>query len=274
MSSIVTDRGVVHYEAFGRGQPVVMLHCWLGSWNYWLSTMEYLAAHRYRTYALDFWGFGESAKQGTFSVQEYVEMVDQFMERMGLASARVMGHSMGGTVSLSLALAHPGRVSKVAVVGSPVAGYGLSLLLKLCGYRRFAQLLYGIPGLLPLAIKALSTTYARDWRTLWEMLSRDLSRTTVESFSRSIGDLRRTDLRPRLSECHIPAMGIYGRRDNIVNPKQGELLRDGVADATLRTFEASGHFPMLDEAQRFHETILEFLAEPAPQYQGLEAPVA
>ncbi len=269
MSSIVTDRGVVHYEAFGRGEPVVLLHCWLGSWNYWLSTMEYLAEHRYRTYALDFWGFGESAKQGSFSVHEYVEMVDQFMERMGLTRARMMGHSMGGTVSLSLTLAHPARVSKVAVVGSPIVGTGLSPLLKLSGRLRFAQLLYAIPGLLPAVIKILSTTYARDWRTLWEMLSRDLSRTTVESFSRSIGDLRRTDLRPHLHACHVPAMGIYGRRDNIVSPKQGEVLRGGVADAQVHYFEASGHFPMLDETERFHKTILGFLVEPtAPKRDG------
>ena len=265
MSSIVTDRGIVHYETFGRGRPVVLLHCWLGSWNYWLSTMEYLAEHQYKTYALDFWGFGESAKQGAFSVDEYVDMVNQFMERMGLSSARVMGHSMGGTVSLSLTLQHPERVSKVAVVGSPIVGSGLSMLLKFSGRRRVAQLLYAIPGLLPAMIKMLSTTYAQDWRTLWGMLSRDLSRTTVESFSRSIENLRQTDLRPRLQECRVPTMGIYGRKDNIVDPKQGDVLRNGIGDygtpAVVHYFEESGHFPMLDETQHFHEVILGFLAD-------------
>jgi pimeloyl-ACP methyl ester carboxylesterase len=261
MSSIVTEKGIVHYETIGRGQPVVLLHCWLGSWNYWLSTMEFLADHQYRTYALDFWGFGESAKQGSFAVAEYVAMVDQFMERMGLASARVMGHSMGGTVSLALALAHPARVSRVAVVGSPIVGSSLNLLLKLSGYRWIAGALYRIPGLLPAMLKMLSVTYAQDWRTLWGMLRSDLSRTTVESFSHSIGDLRGIDLRPRLHECRVPAMGIYGLKDNIVNPDQSELLAEGVADHVVHTFENSGHFPMLDETQRFHEAVLGFLAE-------------
>lgn len=261
MSSIVTDRGIVHYETFGRGQPVVLLHCWLGSWSYWFSTMEYLAGHRYKTYALDFWGFGESAKQGAFTVDEYVEMVDQFMERMGLSSARVMGHSMGGTVSLALMLSHPHRVSRVAVVGSPIVGSGLSLLLKFAGYHQVAQLLYSVPGLLPALIKTLSTTYAQDWRMLWDMLSTDLSRTTMESFSRSIRDLRQTDLRSRLGECQVPAMGIYGRRDNIVSPKQGEVLRQGITEHTVHYFDASGHFPMLDETERFHEAVLAFLAD-------------
>jgi len=223
--------------------------------------MEYLSAHKYKTYALDFWGFGDSAKQGSFSVAEYVRMVEQFMERLGLDRARVMGHSMGGTVSLSLALACPQRVSRVAVVGSPIAGSGLAFLLKLSGYYKIARLLYAIPGLLPFGMKLLSFTYAKDWRTLSSMLKKDLSRTTVESFSDSIRDLRLTDLRPRLGELHIPAMGIYGRKDNIVNPKQGELLRDGVKSHVVHYFQQSGHFPMLDETDHFHTTILNFLAD-------------
>ena len=87
MSSIVTDRGLVHYEAYGRGEPVILLHCWLGSWSYWLSTMEALG-DKYKTYALDFWGFGESTKTGShYTVSDYVEMVTQFMERLGLAAS-------------------------------------------------------------------------------------------------------------------------------------------------------------------------------------------
>ena len=261
MSSIVTDNGIVHYETFGRGKPVVLLHCWLGSWSYWFSTMEYLTNYKYKTYALDFWGFGESAKQGGFSVEEYVEMVDQFMEHLGLSRAPVMGHSMGGTVSLSLALKYPHRVNKVAVVGSPIVGSGLSLLLKLSGYQPIARLLYAIPGLLSSLMKVLSLTYAKDWRTLYDMLKKDLSRTTVDSFSRSIRDLRYKDLRPQLHKLDIPAMGIYGRKDNIVSPKQGELIREGIKNQTVHYFERSGHFPMLDETERFHHTILDFLTD-------------
>ncbi len=258
MSSIVTDQGIVHYETYGRGKPVILLHCWLGSWSYWLSTMEALG-DKYKAYALDFWGFGDSAKLGSFTVKDYVKMVDQFMERMGLERAPVMGHSMGGTVSLSLALDHPNRVSKVAVVGSPVAGYGLAVLLKLAGNRHIARLLYAFPGMFYTGVKVLSRFYAKDWRTWYQMFEKDISRTTMESFSTSIRDLRFTDLRPQLHELRIPAMGIYGVKDNIVDPKQGQLLRQGARDSTLHYFENSAHFPMLDETDRFHGAVREFL---------------
>ncbi|NMC02240.1 MAG: alpha/beta hydrolase, partial [Chloroflexi bacterium] len=161
MVAIVTDRGIVHYEAIGRGKPVILLHCWLGSWSYWLPTMQLLAS-RYKTYALDFWGFGESAKHGAFTVGEYVEMVNQFMERLGVERAPVMGHSMGGTVSLSLALMYPQRVSRVAVTGSPVVGSGLAVPLKLAGNRRIAGLLYRFPRAFAFGMRIASRFYARD----------------------------------------------------------------------------------------------------------------
>ena len=120
MSSIVTDQGIVHYETYGQGPPVILLHGWLGSWSYWLDTMEALG-HNYRLYALDFWGFGDSGKRReSYLIDDFVELVDQFMSRLGIVQAPVVGHSMGGTVALSLALNQPQRVCKVAVVGSPV----------------------------------------------------------------------------------------------------------------------------------------------------------
>nr|HID12271.1 alpha/beta hydrolase [Anaerolineae bacterium] len=259
MSSIVTDRGVVHYEACGRGRPVLLLHCWLGSWNYWLGTMEALG-RRYKTYALDFWGFGESGKQGGgFTVQDYVEMVDQFMERLGIERAPIMGHSMGGTVSLSLALEHPERVQKVAVVGSPIVGDGLALFLRLAAHRFLASLAYRVPGAISLGVRLSSPLLARDWETWYKMFERDLSRTTLESFHHSIASLRKMDLRPRLKDIHVPALGIYGRVDRIVDPRQGEVLARGAPLAEVRYFQRSGHFPMLDEPERFHETLYEFL---------------
>jgi pimeloyl-ACP methyl ester carboxylesterase len=69
------------------------------------------------------------------------------------------------------------------------------------------------------------------------------------------------DLRPQLHKLNIPAMGIYGRKDNIVSPKQGEVMREGIQNQRVHYFEQSGHFPMLDETERFHQTILEFLTD-------------
>ena len=268
MSSIVTDRGLVHYETSGRGQPVILLHGWLESWVPWIGTMEALG-RRYKAYALDFWGFGESGKQeGTFTVKDYIEMVNQFMDRLGIGRAPIIGHSMGGTVSLGLALEHPERVHKVAVVGSPIVGDGLALVLRLAARRFLASLAYRMPGAIPLGVRVFSPFLARDWKTWYKMFEQDLSRTTLESFHYSIASLRSTDLRPRLSEIEVPALGVYGRVDRIVDPGQGEVLAQGAPRAVVHYFDRSGHFPMLDESQRFYRILCEFLDNTAAPWRG------
>ena len=81
MSSIVTDQGIVHYETYGRGRPVLLLHGWLGSWALWRDTIEVLG-REFKTYSLDFWGFGASnpiEEDLNFSVENFVELVHQFM---------------------------------------------------------------------------------------------------------------------------------------------------------------------------------------------------
>ena len=50
----------------------------------------------YRTYALDFWGFGESGKKlDRYVMSDFVALVEEFMSRMGIESAPLVGHSMG-----------------------------------------------------------------------------------------------------------------------------------------------------------------------------------
>src|SRR5687767_9571238 len=224
----------------------------------------------YRTYALDFWGFGESGrKRETYAVQDFVSLVNQFMDQLGIMKAPLVGHSMGGTVSLSVAIKYPERVSKVVVVGSPIVGSSLAWPLKLAGYRGIAFLLFNMMGLFRFGVKVASPFICRDER-FPQMMDRDLSRTTVESFLRSIASLRRTDLRPMLDQIQVPAMGIYGDRDIIVHPKQWQPMQKGIRHAYIERFPSAGHFPMLEEPQVFSERLKAFL----DQDDGLQAPQA
>lgn len=263
MSSITTDQGIVHYEVYGRGKPVILLHGWLGSWGLWQETMAFLGRY-YRTYALDFWGFGESGKKrDTYAVQDFVSLVDQFMEQLGIAHAPLVGHSMGGTVSLSVAIHYPQRVSKVVVVGSPIVGSSLAFPLKLAGRRPIAFLLFNMMSVFRFGVRVASPFICRDERFA-DMMDRDLSRTTVESFLLSIASLRRTDLRPMLDRVRIPAMGIYGDRDIIVHPRQWQPMMKGIPRARVERFPLAGHFPMLEEPQKFAELLKAFLDSEEP----------
>lgn len=261
VSSIVTNQGLLHYESIGRGQPIILLHGWINSWDVWRDSMIALSATRkYRVYALDFWGFGDSTKGAisSFQISSYVEMVNQFMETLGIIAAPVAGHSMGGTVALQLALSYPERIRKVAVVGSPVVGNSLNFFLKLAGYSWIAKMIWQYPVMLETIMQLL---LAGDSKKVRNMISRDVQRTSTESFFRSIGDLRDTDLTGKLPALTIPALGIYGIRDNIVSPNNANILAKQVKTAQITLMEHSRHFPMADEPEKFVATFTHFLSD-------------
>lgn len=225
--------------------------------------MEYLGAF-YRTYALDFWGFGESGrKRETYAVSDFVSLVNQFMEQLGIARAPLVGHSMGGTVSLSVAIQYPERVSKVVVVGSPMVGSSLAPLLKLAGYRPIAFMLFNMMSVFRAGVRIYSPFICKDPR-FPAMMDRDLSRTTVESFLRSIASLHRTDLTPLLPQIRVPAMGIYGDKDVIVHPLQWQPMQKGIPHAVIERFPTAGHFPMLEEPTAFSQKLKTFLDQDIP----------
>jgi pimeloyl-ACP methyl ester carboxylesterase len=224
--------------------------------------MIFLAKTRaYRVYALDFWGFGDSGKGAktsadSFQIKSYVHMVNQFMDSLGIQESPIFGHSMGGTVALQIALAHPERINKVAVVGSPVLGTSLNPFLQLAGYGAIAKLIWRYPFILHTLMRVL---LAKDSKKVRSMISRDVQRTTIESFFRSIGDLRETDLRAELPQLNIPTLGIYGTHDNIVSPTNADLLSQGRPNAQVSMMQKSRHFPMIDEPDLFMETLAKFL---------------
>jgi pimeloyl-ACP methyl ester carboxylesterase len=262
VTSLVTDQGIIHYETYGRGRPVLLLHGWLGSWALWRDSIEVLGKE-FRTYALDFWGFGESGgtikNSNIYTVDNFVDLVHQFMDKLGIVKAPLVGHSMGGTVSLSTAIRYPDRVVKVAVVGSPINGSSLNLLLKMSGYPAIASFFWLSPPGLRLFLRVYSYFMARDGRRMAKMITRDVSQITMHSFFQSIGTLRQTDLRPRLGEIQVPTLGIYGRRDIIVDPHQRDVLKAGVKHADISFYPDAGHFPMLDTPERFINEIRNFL---------------
>jgi pimeloyl-ACP methyl ester carboxylesterase len=165
---------------------------------------------------------------------------------------------MGGTVSLSVAIKYPKRVSKVVIIGSPIVGSSLALPLKLSGYRFIASMLFNMMWAFRGAMKIASPFICTDPR-FPEMMDQDLTKLTVESFLLSIASLRRTDLRPMLPQVKIPVMGMFGERDNIVDPHQWEPLLAGVPHSKIVRWQRAQHFIMLDTPQEFMENLKTFL---------------
>jgi pimeloyl-ACP methyl ester carboxylesterase len=160
-------------------------------------------------------------------------------------------------------LNYPDRIKKVAVVGSPILGSSLNPFLKLAGYGWIAELIWRYPVMLSTIMRIL---LAGDSKKVRQMIFRDVQRTSIESFFRSIGDLRDTDLRNQLDRLLLPTLGIYGKKDNIVSPSNAVLLAKGNENAIVTMMNKSRHFPMTDEPEKFVSTLTHFLS--ANNYHG------
>ncbi|MBN1123314.1 MAG: alpha/beta hydrolase [Anaerolineae bacterium] len=264
MPTLVTNQGVVHYEVVGSGPPVILIHGWTQAWNTWRSTIETFQGE-YRMYAPDLWGFGESDKERfeSFTVPDFIDLIADFMDALGIDRVPIMGHSMGGTTALGVAMKYPERVEKVAVVGSPINGKSLSFFLKLAGTRLVASAMLAGENtpLLKTFIRLWSPFVSRQNPNLfYDMTIKNSEGFNVDSFFSSIRSLRLTDFTNDVEQIKIPAMGVYGLRDVIVMPNQLKTFNQHVPNGIGIGVKDAGHFVMWDQPEEFNKAFRQFMA--------------
>lgn len=257
MSATHLNNRLVHYEVVGRrGQPVIFLHSWLGSWRYWLPTMDAIS-DRYRSYALDFWGFGDSdRRESTFALPEYVAMIHDFMDTLGLQQVALVGHGLGGMVAIRAAAEFPERFSKIITVTTPIQG---AILQQATRPGTFARLL-GLSSTSNVWSRQLRQLHVDYPQILSEMVedTETLSESTVK---RVIESVIATDLRADLERLTLPLLGVFGDKDTIVAPEQGRFLRDDHLQLQqVIRLPKSSHFPFLDQPNVFNRMLVDFLS--------------
>jgi pimeloyl-ACP methyl ester carboxylesterase len=242
MSAVIIDEGLVHYEALGRGKPLLLLHGWLGSWRYWVPVMEELSVE-YRTYAFDLWGFGDSDRRdGDYNVESYVKLLNDFVENLGISHTRlpIVGHALGAVVALLWAVRHPDNIDRVMVVSMPVGAASIN--------RRLTT-----AGALSLFDRAFSDQ-PPDFGAL-QFETRKADEAAVIKSAHSVLEL---DLQHELQRIRVPVLVVHGARDDIVTPASGNNFTNSEFVRELYLSE-SRHFPMLDERPRFNRLLRDFL---------------
>jgi pimeloyl-ACP methyl ester carboxylesterase len=241
MSATVINGGLVHYEAFGRGKPVIFIHGWLGSWRYWMSTMEALSTD-YRAYALDLWGFGDSDKsQERYSVDDYITLLSDFMEGMGIVQASLVGHALGATVALRFSIMYPDRVYRLATVSLPVTPAAISGRLRdFASNSPLAKMLW--------------------WRQITHKEVQQESDKMAENvLSLSIQSVAEVDTQTLIQQVSHFTLAVYGEKDNVVDPMPVRTLNSQRANLRLIGLTDSKHFPMLEETNKFNRLLKDFL---------------
>lgn len=122
MSAIQIGDDLIHYEVLGRGRPVILLHSWIGSWRYWVPTMQHLQL-KYRVYALDLYGYGDSGKNPQkYTLEHQAQLLADFTDHLGIEKTALVGHGLGAMVAVEYANQYRdrGRVPRMLVVSAPL----------------------------------------------------------------------------------------------------------------------------------------------------------
>jgi len=244
MSAIVIDGGLVHYEYLGRGKPLLFIHGWLGSWRYWMATMEELSSY-YRTYALDLWGFGDSDKsRNKYTVREYVELVYAFLNGLGILHLRVplVGHALGATVAVDFARQYPQHVDRVLAVSLPLTGAAVNRRLLTQGSGSLFNRVLG-----------------RDPLAGYRDVEVEVGKAEPVAIASSVQSVMTHDLRDTIGDLQIPLLAVYGGRDTVITPPENEYFHRSSGSLRAITFPDARHFPMLDEAAKFTRLLTDFL---------------
>lgn len=97
----------ISFSEKGSGFPVVLIHGFCETSEIWEGFMDSLSKH-YRVLTPDLPGFGKSPlPEGDFSIDDIGEMVYQWLQSLGIDKTVMIGHSLGGYVTLAFAKKHP-----------------------------------------------------------------------------------------------------------------------------------------------------------------------
>jgi len=245
MSAVVIDGGLVHYEAFGRGRPVLFLHGWLGSWRYWMSTMEAIS-DKHRTYALDLWGFGDSDKsKPRYTVPDYIALVHEFVTGMGIRDAPIIGHALGASVALDYAVHHSDSVKKVMAVSLPMNSDCINRkLMDFASNSVLAKMMW--------------------WRQITHKeVQKEAEKVGEGAISLSIQSVAKVDVKSHIQSLsqleNSMLLAVYGEKDDVIDPTPAHDFNGTWPNIRQIGLSDSKHFPMLDEASKFHRLLKDFL---------------
>lgn len=212
---------------------------------------------------------------GDINVGAFVEDLEALRVHLGIASFAVIGHSHGGYIAMNYALTHPDRLSSLVLVDAQVGveepGEDLGQSLpRLATDSRLADALEAFTGSWEFDSDEQATDLLRRILPLYfanpegEPLAQ--VRAALKSSRVSVVALRGTQhsdgmfpVREKLGRITTPTLVLAGKHDFICAPTQPDIIHRGIKGSALMVFENSGHFPWIEEADRFFAEVGAFL---------------
>jgi 3-oxoadipate enol-lactonase len=257
----------VYYEMHGDapGVPLALVMGMGGSCRGWLALQVPELSRRHRTLIFDHRGAGGSDDPGgAFSTAELADDTAELFDALGIERADVLGVFMGGMVAQELALRHPARVERLVLVGT-YARPDAKRRLLLEQWRDLARSGASVEVMVRERLLWTLQDETLEQRDLIdamvEFFARDGPALSADVFARQCEACLHHDTSDRLRQIRQRTLVLCGRQDALTPPKFHRELADEIPGAHLVTIGYGAHLVMAESAERFNQSVLDFLAE-------------
>ena len=262
------------YLDSGEGPALLFIHGLTGSQRNWAHLVDALD-HDHRVLAPDLFGHGASAKViGDYSLGAHAATLRDLLDMLGIDRVTLIGHSFGGGIAMQFSYLFPERVERLVLVDSGGMGRDVSALLR-------AATLPGAELVLPVItsswVRGRVETIARIltrggwqaspetteiWRGFTSLADTDTRRAFLATTRAVIDPGGQTvtahDHLPMAIQ--IPTLVVWGTKDRMIPAWHATTAHQAIAGSRVELFVGAGHFPHLDDPERFAEVLSDFMA--------------
>ncbi|MEP7284986.1 MAG: alpha/beta fold hydrolase [Chloroflexota bacterium] len=257
----MTNPVTLHYSEQGIGTPVVLLHGFPFSSAIWQTQQQGLS-NDYRVIALDLRGHGASpAPEGTYDMETMAQDVLTLLDSLDVERAAIIGHSMGGYVTLALWRLAPERFSALGLISSQASAD--SDEARKNRYKTAEKVfIEGSSAVAQAMLPKLFAPHTPDDETFIEQVNTLILNTRPSGIIGTLkGMAARPDSTDLLPHINIPVLILTGDHDQLIAPQKADAMAALIPTATLVSVENAGHMPMLEQPQAVLLAMRNFLNE-------------
>jgi pimeloyl-ACP methyl ester carboxylesterase len=257
------------YSVEGRGDETILLITGL-SWRAadWGSQVPRALGERYRVVRLDNRGTGASSVAAqAFTLDDMADDAVAVLDAVGAATAHVVGISMGGMITQLMALNHPDRIGKLALLatnhGGPNVVPPTSEAMQMFDPGAFLSRGRDPATMMEYQLDVICAPGYRE-RTpkLLDIMVQNVRAqpTSPNGFVGQLQAILTSNREERLPDIDRPTLVIHGKDDPLVPPENGRRLAERIPGAQLELYDDCGHVIPLEQPDRLAASLLEFFA--------------
>lgn len=230
------------YRHTGQGQDVILLHGWGQNMSMMKAIEDHLST-KYSVYNIDLPCFGESDMPETsWSVDDYVRFLEDFVEKNGIKNPIIVGHSFGCRIALKYASKHDVKMMCLTGAAGIRPSRDLGWYFRTYTYKLGKWFLIHTgqeEKLKQLQSKSGSTDY------------KNADGVVRETFVKVVND----DVTPILSSISCPVLLVWGEYDDAVPLEMGKKMESLIPNAALVVFENDDHYAYWHQSDRFNRVL-------------------